>query len=707
MKKTILFLFLFLGVIYAQESLYSLDNPDSAKFSFADFGNMWTFDAVPADSFRARYNFEPSEEWLARAMRSALQFGSGCSGAFVSADGLIMTNHHCGRNKLREIQKENENLLRDGFYAPALEDERKVPGLYVDQLITIKDVTNRVLDAYDSGETAKEKIELRNREIEKIEKEYSEKTGLICKTVALYNGKKFSLYIYKRYDDIRLVMSPDFQIAATGWDWDNFTYPRYELDFMFFRAYENGKPVKTEYYFPVASEPVTENEAVFVIGRPGHTDRHISVAELNYLKNHVYKQRLIKYDALYKAYFYLFENCKDTTRHSELLNAVMGFGNGRKSYAGRLLGLRNRRLIAKKKDFEKQLRKAVNENPSLKKRYGEIWNNIDSIITALSRISDKFAAYTLSPFYAPAYLQTASRLRGRLNGETDFDEEKANTVASEIVPENLDEKYEREKNLKLTEAFLKIYAELIPDEKLTRMLISDKQNLEKSAREIIERSMFATRSKALETIRKALLAGVLPEDDPFMKIITISEKKAKELRSEMQTLKGALAVQNQLLSSAVTEIYGDVIPPDATLTLRISDGRIKGYEYNGTLAPPKTSFYGLWDRYVSFGKKEYPWGLHERWQTPPKELNLETPIGFASTNDIVGGNSGSSVINRNGEVVGLVHDGNLESLAGHFIFDPTNNRAVSSDIFGILEALKYVYKTPKLVYELKNGELYE
>ncbi len=366
---TFLIISLTTNLVFTQSNFYELLDINETKWSIDDFGKMWTFDKVPVDKFEAAYGFKPSEEWLNDVQKSALQFEGGCSAAFVSEDGLIMTNHHCGRNELFTVQKEGENLLKNGFYAEELEDERKIEGLFVDQLILIKDVTNEIKNFMNSGKNDNEKIKLRDEIKDSLVNKYNIETGLNCKIVTLYYGGKYSLYGYKRYNDIRLVMVPDFQIAATGWDWDNFTYPRYELDFMFYRAYENGKSIKTENYFKWSKNGADENEPIFVVGRPGKTERLLSFAELEFLRDFTFKESLIGYNSIYQAYFDLYEY---DLENDELLNRVMGFGNARKSYAGRLSGLKNEFIMKKKLDFENELKEKVKLNSELNEKYGNL-----------------------------------------------------------------------------------------------------------------------------------------------------------------------------------------------------------------------------------------------------------------------------------------------------------------------------------------------
>ncbi len=706
MKQLLLLLFLS-TTIFAQAGLYRPVDIDTVKYSLEDFGKMWTFDDVPIERFEKLYGFKPSVEWLEDVQKSAIQFGGGCSSAFVSEDGLIMTNHHCGRRQLTSLQNEGENILRDGFYAETLKDERLVPNLYVDQLIRIEDVTEEIQSEMLKGKNDTEIIALRDSAKAKLIRDSEAESGLVCKVVTLYNGGKYSLYFYKRYPDIRLVMAPDFQIAATGWDWDNFTYPRYELDFMFYRAYdENGEPIKSENHFTWSKKGATEDEVLFVVGRPGSTDRLLSVVHLEYLRDVVYTNRLLMFEELYQIYFELFN--KYPERESELLNKVMGYGNGRKSFAGRLYGLSKPELMAKKISFEKELRKRVNESKELTEKYGNIWDEIASVINELRKTASEYYSYAPQQRNVPVYFKIADSLIEYANEMQKDEAERSLSYKKENIENRINNIFPDSIDVEFNNLLLKAHANTV-----TNILGNGNEILQnlyggntgKDAVEfVLNNSKLNSKENILEIVELSP-DEILNYDDPFIQYMRESRAVYDSLSSEREVLQNRLLLLNQKLGEAVFEVFGDRISPDATRTLRISDGVIEGYEYNGTIAPGKTTYYGLWDRYISFGKKTYPWGLHPRWQTPPAELDLSIPIGFASTNDIVGGNSGSSVINQKMEVVGLVHDGNLESLAGHFIFDETNNRTVATDSWGLIEALKYIYKTDRLVDELLNSKL--
>ncbi len=691
----------------AQYSIYETIDKDEIKFSLSDFGTMWTFDEIPFEYWKKNYDFIPTQEWLNNVRLSALQFGGGCSAAFVSEDGLIMTNHHCGRGALISLQKENEDILRDGFYAASPEEERKVPNLYVDQLIEIRDVTKEIHDAMNEGFSDDEKISLRDNKITELRNKCEDENGLTCRVVTLYNGAKYSLHVYKRYKDVRLVMAPDFQIAATGWDWDNFSYPRYELDFAFYRAYdEMGEPVKTNNYFKWSRKGADEGEPIFVIGRPGSTRRMISVKELEYYRDILYPIILTYFNELYKIHFEEFRNNPD--KESELLHKVLSSGNGRKSYAGRLMGLKDKYLMTKKIDFENHLKNAVESDADLKKSCGHLWNSIDEVLGELGNTTNEFFVYRFWRSSSPVYFSIASELlkyaeQIRLpESERDslYTGIRLQTVKESIFPAKIETETQKQNLLLHSNFMLKILGK----DNYHYRLLYGAFNGEEAVQYILGNSILTSKEKVDELISGSP-ESILNSNDPIIKYIRITEAELEKLTSVRTEAENTLKILNQELGNLISRLFKGKIPPDATSTLRISDGVIKGYEYNGTIAPGKTTYYGLWDRYYSFDQSTYPWGLHERWKNPPDGFNLSVPIGFASTNDIVGGNSGSSLINTRGEVVGLVHDGNLESLAGDFAFIPEVNRAVSTDSWGLMEALIHVYKTDRLVEELINGKL--
>ncbi len=699
--------FLFISILLNAQSIYEPVDISKVKFDLKEMGTMWTFDAVPLDYFEKEYGFRPNQEWLDDVMKSALQFTNGCSAAFVSADGLIMTNHHCARGSLISLSPKGQNYLRDGYYANTLAEEIKIPELFVDQLMMIVNVTDEVLEAFRSGTTDAEKVKIRSTKISEIENKYSNETGLVCKVIELYKGGKYSLYGYKRYRDIRLVMAPDFQIAATGWDWDNFTYPRYELDFMFFRAYENDEPVKTDHYFKFSAKGAEGGEPIFVIGRPGSTQRLLSVAQLEFFRDKQYKYTLGMFNELYNVSYELFQAHPE--KFDEMLNSVLGVGNGRKSFAGRYMGLRDEFIMAKKRDFEKNLIEKVNSNLELKNKYIHIWSSIKDALNETKDYIDEYLALSMAQRFRNSYSQAAQNAITFANQmklpedkrEKRFSKDSLNVTIEKLFPRNFD----AERDNKTIRALVNFLNSVLGNNHFITGEIFGGKKGEEAVNYFLSISNLSSKEKFVKYLKNSKPDEILNSKDPMIRLVNYATIKIAELDPKYREVQSTITVLNQLLGEVVFSVYGDQIPPDATSSLRISDGRIAGYEYNGTLAPGKTTYFGLWDRWYAFGKEAYPWGLHPRWQIIPEGFDLSVPIGFASTNDIVGGNSGSSVINKNKEVVGLVHDGNLESLAGDFIFLESNNRTVATDSWGLMEALKFVYKTDRLVKELEQGKI--
>lgn len=670
-----------------------------------DFGKMWTFDNLPLDYWSETYDFSPDSNWIKNAQMAGLQFGWGCSAAFVSGDGLIMTNHHCGRDNMLQVQKEGEDLFKTGFYAADPEDERRIPGLYVDQLISIEDVTGKIKAATETKTTDSAVVAATDSMISELQNKLTEKTGLVAKVVVLYDGGKYNLYGYKRYKDIRLVMAPEFQIASTGWDWDNFTYPRYELDFMFFRAYDkNGEPVKPEHFFKWSSTGAAPGELVFTVGRPGNTDRIYSVAQLEFFRDYIYKNTVKYLTGLYDVYTELYREFPE--KESELLNRVMGIGNGKKVYQGYLNGLNDEMLMQRKRDQEKYIRSVIAENPELDKEYSQLWSSIENVLDEYKGIIKEEMAFRRMRYGEPVYLQMMDeiiRLAAQLKLPEDEREEKyrpgnIDSTIDEIFKKD-DDSY---KNKKLFAAYIDYISFVLgPDNKILKEFTGGKTGNE-AVEEILSGSILSDPGKVKNLAEKGA-DSIMNSGDPFIEFKKEGDKKTALISEKSKEINNTLKVLNSKMGEAVYKIYGKTLSPDATLTLRISDGKISGYEYNGTIAPPFTTFYGMYDRYYSFGEKTYPWGLPEKWQNPDPELNLKTPVDFASTNDIVGGNSGSSVINTKGEVVGLVFDGNMESIPGNFIYYPVNNRTVAVDCRGLAASLKYIYKADKLLEELINS----
>ena len=684
---------------------YSWLNLDTVKAGKFDTGKMWTFDYPPLKYFKQEYNFSPDENWLNNVRMSALRFANYCSASFVSADGLVMTNHHCGRESVHKVTKEGEDLFDNGFYAETLQDERKVPGLYVDQLVLIKDVTDEIQSAIDKAKTPEEKVAAKTRAMSEIQKRDGEKTGLRIQIVTLYNGGKFSEYGYKRYDDVRLVFSPEAAMGYFGGDDDNFTYPRYDLDCNFFRVYEDGKPLNTEHYFHWSPNGAKPGEPVFVVGNPGHTDRLKTVAQLEYMRDVSYPRTLNLIDELVNIYSKII--AEHPERKTDLQNRLFSFANSQKAYTGMLKGLRDPILMQKKRDFEKKFEEAVHSDPKLNAEYGDLWGKIAQTQNELRGISNKFFALNLNPILSSHYFLVAQDVVALADQLKLPEEQRApeykgtalDTTINGLIPADLDKELDKEV---LKDQLSRMERYLGSDNDVVKTMTGGKSG--DAAVDYMMSNAVVTNVDKIKALVQEGPDAIYKSNDPFIYFIVHSEKMRTDLQSRIKEITSDESTYSQELGRALFEVYGTSIPPDATFTLRISDGVVKGFPYNGTVAPPYTTFYGLYNRYYAFGEKE-PWKLPQRWLNPPADFNLETPMDFVSTNDIIGGNSGSPVINENAQIVGLAFDGNIQSLPGNFIYTTDENRAVSVHSAGMLEAIKDMYHAKRLSDELQAGKI--
>lgn len=681
--------------------IIALFSSSGVGIASADEG-MWPFNNVPRAEIKKRYGFDITDAWLMKVQLASVRFNNGGSGSFVSGDGLVLTNHHIAADTLQKISTPEKDYVKEGFYASTREREAKAPDLELNQLVSIEDVTGRVTSAATAGMTAEQENAARRAAIANIEKESSEKTGLRSDVITLYQGGQYNLYRYKKYTDVRLVFAPEFAIAFFGGDPDNFNFPRYDLDMALFRVYENDKPVKVENYFKWSKSGAKEGELVFVPGNPGSTARLNTVAHLEYLRDNglpfVIKLLNSQHQALAK---YRSQGEEQSRRAQEDFFSIE---NSLKALKGELEGLQDKFLIAKKAKAEEALRRTVSADKKKQKEYGDAW---DSIAKGRQGLKSYYRQLSLMENGAAfnSELFDIARKVIRLVGESakpnaerlpDYtDARRASLELSLYSPAPLYDDFEK---AKLADSLAFMRDEMGADSPLVQRVLGGKSP-EARAAELIE----GTRLKDV-AYRKQLAGGgskaIAESTDPMIVLARSIDGEARMLRKRYETEVQANERSSYAkIARALFDIEGTKLYPDATFTLRLSYGAVKGYEENGKQVPAFTMFDGLYKR-ASENNNKFPYELPGRWIDKKPALNLNTPFNFVSTNDIIGGNSGSPVINRNAELVGLIFDGNIQSLVGNFVFDETQNRAVSVDSRAMLEALRKVYGAKEAADEL-------
>jgi hypothetical protein len=669
--------------------------------ALADEG-MWTFNNVPRAEIKKKYGFEVTDEWLNKVRLASVRFNNGGSGSFVSPNGLVLTNYHIVEDIVGEVSTPEKDLAKEGFLAKTRADEIKAPSLELNVLMSIEDVTSRVNGAVKAGATDAEAFAARRAEIAAIEAESLKATGLRSDIIPLYQGGQYNLYRYKKYTDVRLVFVPEFQAAFFGGDPDNFNFPRFNIDMALVRVYENDQPVHPENYFKWSTAGAKEGSLVFVTGNPGSTSRLDTVAHLEQLRDTsipIILRLLERREEVLKKYMSLGD--EQTRQAQNELNSVQ---NALKVYRGQLKGLKDPTLMARKQKEEQALRKAIAANPERQKMYGDAWDAIANAHKTYPtyvrerRIFEQAAGFNSTLF---TYARTLVRLAGesekpnaeRLPEYTDA--KRASLEQALYSPAPVHKDFEK---LKLADSLGFMVELLGADNALVKQVLAGKTP-EERADELISGTKLDDPEFRKE-LAKGGKAAIDESKDPMIEVARIIDPKAREVRKRYETeVTGVERTNYAKIARALFETEGTKLYPDATFTLRLSYGAVEGYMENGKKVPPFTTLGGLYARSEQF-KQQFPYNLPPRWLEKKTALNLSTPFNFVSTNDIIGGNSGSPAINQNGELVGLIFDGNIQSLVGDFMYDPSVNRAISVDSRGMLEVLKKIFNANDIVAEL-------
>jgi hypothetical protein len=666
----------------------------------ADEG-MWTFDNLPTGKIQAKYGWAPDQAWLDHVRLAAVRFPDG-SGSFVSREGLVLTNHHVGHRWTQSVSDAQHDFVKNGFVAASREQEIRVPGLALLTLLEMENVTAYVDRAIATGTDEQALAQARTAVLEALAREQSAKTGLDCQPVSFYQGGQVWIYRYKRHTDVRLVMSPEYGVAAFGKDWDNFSWPRHDLDFSLFRVYENGKPYAPPHHLAWSKWGIHYGDLTFTVGHPARTSRLETLAQLEARRdvtNPLLLRNLDRGRTALHAYA-----AKGEEQSRLVSDQLMGIENAYKVVVGEMDGLRDPVAMAKVAMVEKELRAKVEADPRLKTLAGSSWTKIEEAVAQQKTIAlEVFLANALRRDLLGTALSmhryAAEMVKPTEQRSQPYQDEKALAVfKGRLVGErSMDAGRE---SLALQSLMVAALQELGADHPIVEILLGGKSP------EAATKGLLMTSRIADPSVRRALVEGdpraILESTDPILMLACRLSPRLEEVQRQQLALQSVIAENLARITKARFAVYGTSTYPDATFTLRLSYGAVETYPLSGTLAQPFTTFAGMYDRAAAWGPKAEggSWELPARWVERRDKLNLFTPFNFISSNDIIGGNSGSPVVDKRGELVGLAFDGNIESNAGRFYFDARMNRCLSVDARAIVEALDKVYDAKRLVAEL-------
>ena len=655
---------------------------------------MYLFNDLPRRMLQKRYGFNPTEAWADHLRLSSVRFNSGGSGSFISSNGLVLTNHHVASDTLHKLSTPERNLIDDGYLAKSLAQELKAPDLELNQLVSIEDVSARVEAAVDDSLAAEDAAKQRRAILATIEKESLEATGLRSDVVTLFGGARYHLYRYKKYTDVRLVWAPETKAAFFGGDADNFEYPRYNLDATIMRVYEDGKPAQLDNFLRWSDQPLTSGELVFVSGNPGRTQRIFTVAALEYLRDDriPYLLDYLRRKEILMQQFSL--EGKEASRRAR--DELFGIQNARKAYTGMLAGLQNPVTFESKREREEVLLAALAKQDGVSK-LAEAWPEIAAIQSEKQQMLGKSVSFRSSLFsHALQIVLLAAEdekpNEQRLRGYTDAARE--SLLQSLLSPAPV---YDDLEQVKLADELSRLIERRGADDPLVVEVLAGKGPRERAAELVNGTGLgkVAERKRLIEGGSEAIDAST----DPMVALARVVESEYRRLRSENERISESERQAYARVSEAVTAIDGTGGYPDATFTLRLAFGEVKGYEEDGRKIAPTTDFAGAYQHALEHaGQQDFD--LPESWLKAESRVNLKTQLNFVCTADIIGGNSGSPVVNREGELVGLIFDGNIQSLTSDYLYSDEQARAVSVAGVGIIEALRAIYNANDLADQI-------
>ncbi len=674
----------------------------------ADEG-MWLYSAPPRAQIKAKYGFDLTDAWLDHVRLSSVRFNSGGSASFVSGDGLVITNHHVGADSLQKMGSKDKNYLRDGFYAKTAADEIKCNDLEVNVLQSIEDVTARINAAVPAALTGSDAALARRKIIAEVEKESREKTGLRSDVVTLYQGGAFHLYRFKRYTDIRLVFAPEAQAAFYGGDPDNFEFPRYNLDICFFRVYENNQPIKSANFLKWSANGAKDGELTFVSGHPGRTSRLLTTPELAYLRDNQFPDQLASLKRREVLLSSWSGRSQENARRAR--EDLFSLQNSRKVRDGGLAALQDPVFFGTKVASEKALKQKLADMPGgagALPAFDRIAaaQQVIAGIANRQRLLEGTAGLNATGFVAESFsiarrLLRAGDERPKPNGERLAEYSDARRESFELSLFSDKPIYADYEIITLADSLTYLAANLGANDRTVAAILAGKSPRARAAELITDTQVrdVAFRKKLYEGGAAAVAAA----KDPLIEVARIIDTEARTVRKTLEAQTEIKQQAQATIGKARFAIEGTNTYPDATFTLRLSYGPVAGYEENGVKVPAMTTFAGLYARSAEQDNQP-PFDLPPRWIAKKSALDLSVPYNFVSTADIIGGNSGSPIINKAGEFVGIIFDGNIQSLVGDFGYEDVQARALSVHSAGILEALKTIYEVPALVSELVQGK---